>query len=132
MNLCSTCKTNPARAGQRNCASCHRAAQAAYRARYPQTMKTRAASPDAVARAYANTYLRRGKLVAPEACEHCSAPFQADRRMVVLDPAEPLVVLFVHRACPATATEAVLADSRARAGRASRKQRRRAATIPAS
>jgi hypothetical protein len=65
---CSCCGESHSRKGQRYCANCHAAYMRLWRPKYgkltaEQRLKSRA-------RAYANVYQKRGKLV-PELCEVC-------------------------------------------------------------
>ena len=68
---CSKCGLPNDRLPQKYCRACHAAYARAHRPRHadlPEEQRLRA-----VARAYANVYQKRGKLV-PQPCESCSAP----------------------------------------------------------
>ena len=90
---CSRCKGPRDRETQRYCRPCHAAYMRDHRPRH--TGLATEARKKANARAYANTYKRRG-LLAPGACFICEA---VDAEMHHDDYSKPLDVLWLCRPC---------------------------------
>lgn len=57
--ICSTCKAEPARPGQRNCTSCHSAYMRSWRKSHPLNPEQRRKMN---CRSYAHVYLKRGHI----------------------------------------------------------------------
>ncbi len=93
MKHCSNCGCENDRHGQRYCKACHAAYMREHRAAYAELSDE--AKKKNSARAYANTYLRRGKLK-PEPCFVCSDPVA---EMHHEDYEKPLDVLWLCRPC---------------------------------
>src|SRR5260221_390749 len=91
--LCSTCGVEPHRPGQRVCRACHAAWMRENRTRHgllpPEQRKA------ANARAYANVYQRRGKLIR-QPCEKCGDLFAEKHHD---DYTKPLAVKWLCRSC---------------------------------
>jgi len=91
--LCSKCKKRPQRLTQRYCLECHkeymRAFRPAYRDLSPEEKKK------SVARAYANVYQKRGKIVL-QPCSVCLSP-NAQKHHEDYD--KPLEVRWLCRKC---------------------------------
>ena len=90
---CSKCGLPNDRLPQRYCRACHAAYARAHRLRHvdlPDHQRLRAN-----ARAYANVYQRRGKLV-PQPCERCQSP---DAQKHHDDYTVPLQVRWLCRSC---------------------------------
>lgn len=94
--LCSRCAVDPPVLGQRYCRRCKNLAQCKYRRRHPLAGDARRKDN---ARSYAATYRKRGKLIAPVACELCGAEGRLEMHHPDYD--RPLLVLFLHRECHA-------------------------------
>ena len=93
LHSCSKCGKQHSRSGQRYCTDCHAAYMREHRRRHAElTPEARAKSN---ARAYANEYQRRGKLV-PRPCETCGDP-EAQKHHD--DYAKPLEVRWMCRKC---------------------------------
>jgi hypothetical protein len=91
MKPCSIC-TEPHNRNGRYCRDCHAAYMREWRKSHPLTPEQR---KKANARAYANVYQRRGKLI-PQPCEDCGAP-EAEKHH--LDYDQPLLVTWICRLC---------------------------------
>lgn len=98
---CSRCGSPRDRPGQRYCRACHNAYQRAWRAPYWALSEDEKRQSNA--RAYANTYQRRGRLRAPEACEWCGTPSfagpQGRLQKHHSDYSKPLDVKWLHPEC---------------------------------
>jgi len=66
--ICSTCKENHNRSGQRTCHTCHAAYMRQWRRHNPMNDEQRQRD---ICRSYAGVYFRRGKLIKPALCEDC-------------------------------------------------------------
>lgn len=93
LGLCSGCGAERDRGSQRYCKACHAAYMRANRPKFsemPDDARARAS-----ARAYANEYQRRGKLV-PKPCELCNS---TDVQKHHDDYTKPLAVRWLCRDC---------------------------------
>lgn len=89
--ICSKCQQPHERSGQRYCKACHAIYMRSYRISHPPSPEAKKMN---VARAYAISYLKRGK-IAKSACA-CGNP---DSRLHISDVDKPLAVIWVCRAC---------------------------------